>query len=299
MGGSLSGKGVLFAVAAYVLWGVFPLYWKSLAAIAPFHILGFRILFSLLVVAGILLLRKNTAWIGCFRDRRKGPLLAMAGMVITFNWGLYIWAVNSGHTVETSLGYYINPLVSVALGLLLFKEKLRPLQWAAVGSAALGVLVLTALSGRPPWISLGLGLSFGLYGMLKKTIPLPALETLGAETLAAAPVGLILLGLRFDAPGQASGTWPHLSYLAALPVHTLVLLLFCGALTALPLYCFARGARMLPLSALGFIQFISPTLQFMAGVFVFGETFPARNYAAFACIWSAAALYILSMRKKL
>jgi chloramphenicol-sensitive protein RarD len=243
-------------------------------------------------VGCILLLRKHTAWLGCFTDTKKRPLLVLAGLVISFNWGLYIWAVNSGHTIASSLGYYINPLISIVFGLLFFKEKLRPLQWAAFGLAMVGVLILTVLAGELPWISLGLALSFGLYGALKKTISLPALETLGAETLVAAPLGLLLLLVRFDR-GPAPD-WRGLGYLVELPVHTWILLLLCGAVTALPLYCFARGARLLSLSALGFIQFISPTLQFVMGAFVFGESFPAQNYIAFACIWVAALLYIRS-----
>jgi chloramphenicol-sensitive protein RarD len=290
-----AGKGVFLASVSYLLWGVFPLYWKLLSAVNALHILALRILLSLFLVGGILLLRHNTAWLAAFRDKKKGPLVVLSGLTVSFNWGLYIWAVNQGRTIEASLGYYINPLVSIMLGLLIFRERLRPLQWAAFAVALLGVLLLAALSGVAPWVSLGLALSFGMYGVFKKTIALSSLESLGAETLAAAPLGLLLLCFRFDQPVPLTG-WQGLSYLAALPVHSWILLLLCGAVTAFPLYLFGSGARLLPLSALGFIQFISPTLMFIMGRFVFGESFPPYNYAAFGCIWIAAVLYIFSLK---
>jgi chloramphenicol-sensitive protein RarD len=295
---SQTGKGAFFAALSYFLWGVLPLYWKLLQAVNPLHILACRILLSLILVGAILLIQKDTNWLRCFGDRKKGTLAVLTGLAVSFNWGLYIYAVNSGHTIESSMGYYINPLISVVLGLLFFKEKLKTLQWIAFAIAMAGVLILTVLSGRPPWISLGLALSFGLYGMLKKVINLSALESLGAETLAASPVGLALLFCGFGSGGKAltfTG-WSGLSYLSALPALAWALLLCCGALTALPLYFFAKGARALPLSTMGFIQFITPTLQFSAGAFVFGEYFPPQNYIAFGCIWAAAILYILSLK---
>jgi chloramphenicol-sensitive protein RarD len=291
----LSPRGVFCAVLAYALWGVLPLYWKLLSPVRPLHILAFRILCSLALVGGMLALRKNTAWLAVFRNRNTRPLLLLTALMISFNWGLYIWAVNTGHTVEASMGYYINPLVSIALGLCVFRERLTAPQWAACGLALAGVLLLTALSGAPPWISLALAFSFGLYGLLKKMTALAPLESLGAETLAAAPLGIALLAVRFDAQPVFDGQ--ALDYLAALPVHVWLLLALSGGMTAVPLYCFARGARLLPLSALGFIQFISPTLQFLAGVFVFGETVPPPHFIAFACVWAAALLYIASFKK--
>jgi chloramphenicol-sensitive protein RarD len=291
---ALSGRGVFFAALAYFLWGILPLYWKLLAVIQPFHILAFRILFSLLLVGCLLLIQKKITWLALFGDRKKGLLLLLTAFTISFNWGLFIWAVNNGHTVESSLGYYINPLVSIVLGLCFLGEKLLPLQWAAFALAAAGVLILTVFSGTLPLISLGLALSFGFYGLLKKNAPLSALESLGAETLAAAPLGLLLLFINFN--GEPHIDRQAVFYVAELPPHSWILLACCGAVTAFPLYCFAKGARLLPLSTIGFIQFIAPTLQFVVGVFIFGEYFPPENYFAFGCIWLAALLYIVSLK---
>ena len=296
------GRGIIFAILAYILWGIFPLYWKLLAAVDSLHILAFRILFSLVLVGILLLAAGNTAWLKVFREPKKAGLLILTALILSCNWGLYIWAVNRGHTIEASLGYYINPLVSIMLGLLFFRERLRPLQWAAVAIALLGVLMLTVLSGTLPWISLGLALTFGFYGLLKKQLSLSALESLGAETLAGAPIGLLILFLHF---GNADGSslFPvfscsQLVYLSALPGHTWALLALCGAVTMLPLYCFARGAKALPLSALGFTQFVSPTIQFVLGLFVFGEAFPPRYFMAFIFIWIAVILYIVSLKPR-
>ncbi|MDR0496697.1 MAG: EamA family transporter RarD [Treponema sp.] len=286
-------RGVFFAISAYFLWGILPLYWKFLSAIYPHHILGFRIIFSMLLVSAVLLAHKNTSWLAFYRDRRKGILLTLAAMAISVNWGLYIWAVNNGRTIETSLGYYINPLISIVMGLCFFREKLKLLQIIAFGIAFAGVTVLTVLTGKLPWISLILALTFALYGLLKKTISLSALESLGVETLIASPLGLLLLFCSFETNGLAALQSP--SYLLQLPLHVMLLLLFCGLVTSLPLFLFAKGAKMLPLSTLGFIQFISPTLTFLTGLFIFGESFPTRNFIAFGFIWTAAILYIISL----
>jgi len=287
-------RGVIFAVLAYLLWGIFPVYWKLLSAIPNMHILAYRVLLSLPLVSILLFIQKKTSWLKFYKDRRKAILLTLAALIVTFNWGLYIFAVNSGHTVDTSLGYYINPLLSIVLGLIVFKEKLKPLQLIAFAFAIAGVTIITVLTGRLPLISLGIAVSFALYGLLKKTIDISALESLAVETLIASPIALFLLfsafesGLEFPAP-QA------LSYWRELPFHVPLLLLLCGAVTALPLYLFAKSARLLPLSTLGFIQFISPTMTFLTGVFIFKESFPLRNFIAFAFIWTAALLYIISI----
>jgi len=287
-------KGVVFSVLAYFLWGIFPIYWKLLSAIPNMHILAYRILFSLPLVSIILFVKKSTSWLKFYRDKRKAILLVFAALIVTFNWGLYILAVNSGHTVDTSLGYYINPLISIVFGLIFFREKLKTLQLIAFALAFAGVAILTVLTGRLPLISLGIAVSFALYGLLKKTIDISALESLAVETLIASPIALFLLfssfgnGLEFPDPQS-------LSYWQDLPLHVPLILLLCGAVTTLPLYLFARGAKLLPLSTLGFIQFISPTMTFLTGVFIFKESFPFRNFVAFGFIWSAALLYIISL----
>ena len=297
MNKSSFGKGVIFAVTAYLIWGILPIYWKTLSAINSMHILGFRIVFSLLFVGGILITRKNTSWLRFYEDKKKGILLVLAGLTISFNWGLYIWAVNSAHTIETSLGYYINPLISIVLGLLFFKEKLKFLQIIAFALASIGVLTLTFLTGSLPWISLCLAFSFAFYGLLKKTINLSALETLGVETLVACPLGLLLLFSSFGERWSFPDTGVF-SLVITLPLHILVLLILCGAATSFPLFLFAKGAKILPLSTLGFIQFLSPTLSFLTGYFIFHEHFPIHNFIAFGFIWAAAILYIISLFQK-
>jgi chloramphenicol-sensitive protein RarD len=305
MGKNSFSAGVLFALGAYFLWGILPLYWKLLVAISPLHILGFRILFSLLLTGGILIALKNTTWLGFYKDKRKGLLMVLAAWIISFNWGLYIWAVSTGHTIEAALGYYINPLISVVLGLCVLKEKLNLMQIIAFSFAVVGVLILTVFSGTLPWISLGLALSFGTYGLIKKTINLSALESLGVETLIASPLGIILLAsplgnlLATEVPetGDRLSGFQGLSYLMDLPLLTLCILLLCGLVTTLPLYLFARGAKLLPLSTLGFIQFVAPTLTFFTGVFIFRESFPPHNFIVFGFIWTAAILYIFSLRQ--
>jgi chloramphenicol-sensitive protein RarD len=294
------GKGAIFAALSYLMWGILPLYWKTLSAINSLHILGFRIVFSLVLVSGILLIRKNTSWLRFYIDRRLRVLMILAGITISFNWGLYIWAVNSWHTIETSLGYYISPLISIVFGLIFFKEKLSVLQILSFCLAAVGVLFLTIFTGRPPWVSLGLAISFAFYGLLKKTVSLSALESLAVETLVSFPLGILLFLTSFGtAINRVSINFPDphsLSYILKLPIHTLLLLLVCGAATTLPLFLFSKGAKMLPLSTLGFIQFLSPTLSFLTGFFIFHEYFPAHNFIAFGFIWTAAILYIISLK---
>jgi chloramphenicol-sensitive protein RarD len=286
-----AGKGSLFALLAYLLWGVFPSYWKLLSPVPSSHILAARILFSLLFVGVLLLARKNTSWLIHFRDRKKRARIIVSAALVTINWGVYIFAVNSGHTVEASLGYFINPLISILLGLALFHEKLKTLQWAAFALAAAGVALLTVFTGRLPLIALALSLSFAFYGLAKKTLAFDALEALAAETLASLPFAAALL---FIPVAPAAG----FSYIGTLPWYLLVCLVLAGPVTALPLIFFAKGARLIPLSTLGFIQFVNPILQFLSGVLIFREAFPPRNLLCFAFIWAAAVLYCVSFIKK-
>jgi len=289
------GKGIVFAVSAYFLWGFLPVYWKILSEINSMHILGFRIIFSLLLVGCLLLAGKNTSWLKFYKDRRKTITIILTSLTITFNWGLYIWAVNGGHTIESAIGYYINPLLSIVLGMIFFREKLKILQLLAFIIAIVGVLILTVLTGRPPWIPLGLAFSFALYGLLKKKVHLTALESLGVETLVASPIGILLLLIPFGT--NRSFPDPHsLTYILELPLKPLLFLLLCGLVTSFPLYLFAKGAKMLPLSTLGFVQFLSPTLSFITGFFIFGESFPIQNFLALGCIWIAVILYTISLK---
>ncbi|MCL2381823.1 MAG: EamA family transporter RarD [Treponema sp.] len=294
------GKGIFFAVSGYSLWGVFPLYWMLLDAVDPFHLLAARILLSLVLLGAVLSLCKNFVWVTVFKDAKSARMIIAASVILCVNWGVYLWAVDQGRIIEASLGYYITPLISVVLGLVFFKEKLSALQWTAFSLACAGVLLLTVLSGALPWISLSIALCFGFYGLLKKKVKLSSLESLTAETLAALPLGLMLLFVRVETAGglrlipDAQG----LSYIAFLGAAVLVPLAFCGLVTSLPLYLFGNGARLLPLSTLGFFQFISPTLKFILGIFVFGEFFPIHHFAAFAVIWLAAILHIISLKRQ-
>ena len=295
---SPTGMGFFYAILAFFMWGMLPLYWKLLIGIDSIHILGFRILLSLVLVSIILLAQKNTAWLAAFKDRKKRWFLILTALLICSNWGVYIWAVNSGHTLATSLGYYINPLVAISLGLLFFRERLKPLQWTAVALALAAVILLTILSGSLPWISLYLAFSFGIYGMLKKKVALSALESLGAETLASIYIGVLLLCMTYTGSQPSFSGFRSIAYMSELPAATWALLSLCGLATMLPLYFFAQAAKMLPLSALGFCQFISPTITFIIGVFVFGETFPPLQLIVFLMIWAAVVLYVISLRSK-
>ncbi|MCL2271977.1 MAG: EamA family transporter RarD [Treponema sp.] len=297
MSKSSFSSGVIYIVFAYFIWGISPLFWKLLTAVHPLHILAFRILFSLILVSSILFIMKNFSWINFFKDKKDGLLLILAALTVTVNWGIYIWAVNFGHAIEAALGYYINPLISVIFGLIFFREKINYLQITAFLLAVAGVVILTVITGALPWFSVSLALSFGIYGLIKKTVKLSALESLGSETLIAVPISIILLTGSFGLGGDFPRT-EGISYLANLPVITLILIPVCGIITTLPLFLFAKGVRILPLSTTGFLQFIAPTLTFLTGLFVFRESFPAYNFIVFGFIWTAVILYIISLKVK-
>jgi chloramphenicol-sensitive protein RarD len=278
-------KGILLEVFSYTFWGVMPVYWHLLNFASPLRILGFRITFALIFTALTLFIRGNKTWLHLLTDRKKQPITILCGIIISVNWGLYIWAVNTEHTIDASLGYYINPLVSVLLALIILREKLSVLQWIAFGFAALGVFLVTLFSGVFPWVALLLALTFGFYGFFKKKNKAGAMEALGAETLAVLPLGLALI--IFPPEGLLPLNLPY----------QWLLLISCGFVTALPLYTFAKGAKLLPLSAIGFLQFINPTILFFLGVFAFGEDFMPEKLWAFGCIWVAVALYCISLAK--
>ncbi|MDR2542177.1 MAG: EamA family transporter RarD, partial [Treponema sp.] len=251
---------------------------------------------SLILVSGILFAGRNFAWLKFLKDKKEGISLIIAGLLVSFNWILYIWAVNNGRTIEAALGYYINPLISVVLGMCILRERINLLQIIAFSMAVIGVVILFVFTGRPPWISLGLALSFGIYGLIKKTVKFSAMESLGIETLTALPVSIILLIGSFGT-GQFSNQ-QGISYLTELPVITLIFLVPCGLVTMLPLYLFAKGVKILPLSTIGFLQFIAPTLTFLTGVFIFKESFLPFNYIVFGFIWLAVILYVVSLKRE-
>ncbi|MFI6205491.1 EamA family transporter RarD [Streptomyces sp. NPDC051041] len=274
--------GLLNGFAAYGMWGLVPLFWPLLKPAGAVEILAHRMVWSLVLVAVALLALRRWSWAGeLLRQPRKLGLITVAAAVITINWGVYIWAVNSGQVVEASLGYFINPLVTIAMGVLLLKERLRPVQWAAVGVGFAAVLVLTVGYGRPPWISLILALSFAVYGLVKKKVNLGGVESLAAETAVQfLPALAYLLWLS----GQGGST-----FAAEGPGHA-ALLAATGVVTALPLVCFGAAAIRVPLSTLGLLQYLAPVFQFLLGILYFHEAMPPERWAGFALVWLALAL---------
>ncbi|UIF86191.1 EamA family transporter RarD [Cupriavidus sp. UYPR2.512] len=275
--------GILYALLAYVIWGLLPLYIKSLPGIAPLEILLHRMVWSLVFLGLILTWRHQWAWLGrVLKDRRLLLSFAASAALLCANWFLYIWAVSANRVVDASLGYFINPLFSVLLGVVFLHERLRLVQWLSIAVAAAGVAWLTVAAGQLPWIALGLAASFGGYGLLRKTGALGALEGLSLETLLLFPLAAAALAWLF-ATGQDSFT--H-----AAP-GTQWLLLLAGPVTAVPLLFFAAGARRIPLSLLGLLQYTGPTLQLLLGVWLWNEPFPVQKQVGYALIWLSLALY--------
>ena len=278
--------GMLFAFLAYAIWGLFPLYFKQLRGVDAFEVIAHRTLWSLLVLLSVLAVLRRWSWMrAVFAQPALLRASAISALLLSGNWLVYVWAVQNGHVVESSLGYFINPLVSVALGFIVLHERPRPLQWAAVGLAGVGVLWLAFGAGHVPWISLVLAVSFGFYGLMRKTATLGALEGLTLETLILAPIAAIAL-----AWWCWSGTSPLVRGDPG-DSQLIVWLLAAGPLTAVPLLLFASGARRITLMMLGLMQYIAPTLQFAIGVFVYGEPMSSSGLIGFAIIWTALALY--------
>lgn len=275
--------GLAYAALAFVAWGLFPLYFRGLAAVDAIEVALHRSAWSLAFVAAVLTGLGRWQWIvPLLREpRRLLPFLCSA-VLLFGNWLLYVWAVQNDRVLESSLGYFINPLVSVGLGVLVLRERLNRVQCVAVGVAVAGVAWMTVALGQLPWVALALALSFGIYGLLRKTSPLGAIEGFALETLLLAPLVVPWLAWLSLQPGSGLGRGD--AGLAAL-------LVLCGPLTALPLMWFAAGARRLPLATLGIVQYISPTLQFLVGLWVFREPFDNARLAGFALIWLALALY--------
>ena len=275
-------RGLGFGFAAYVLWGVFPLYFRALDASGAFEILLHRIVWSLailvVVVAAARAARADLRAV--LRRPRLVGVLAAAAVALSLNWGIYIAAVNSGHVVEAALGYFINPLVTVALGVVVLRERLRPAQWAAVGVGALAVAVLTVDYGRPPWIALALALSFGCYGLVKNRVggSVGALSGLTTETLVLGPVALGLVAW-YEVTGRGTFT-------ADAPWQGL-LLASSGVVTVVPLLLFAAAARRVPLTTMGLLQYLTPMLQLLCGVVLLGEYVPPARWVGFGLVWLA------------
>jgi chloramphenicol-sensitive protein RarD len=277
-------RGTAYGIAAYLLWGLFPLYWPLLEPAGSVEILAHRIVWSLLFVLGVLAVTRSWGWIvPLFSDRASLARMTLAAVLIAGNWCLYIWGVNNEHVVETSLGYFINPVVTVMIGVLVLQERLRPVQWAAIGLGTVAVLVLTADYGRPPWIALGLAFSFATYGLLKKQVGarVGAVQSLTVET---AVLFLPALGWLLFLESAGEGQLGHSG-----AGHGL-LLASAGVATAVPLLFFAAAARRVPLSVLGMLQYLAPVLQFLTGVLLYDEPMPASRLAGFALVWAALVL---------
>jgi chloramphenicol-sensitive protein RarD len=276
-------RNVLLALAAYAVWGVLPVFWKALQPVAALEVLAHRVVWSLVLLIGVLAARRQ--WLPLLHAARNRRILLTStatALVLMVNWGVYIWAVQIGRVVETSLGYFINPLLSVSLGVFLLGERLRRGQWLAVALAAGGVIWLTFAAGRLPWIALVLAGSFALYGLLRKTANVPALEGLTMETAAVAVPALAFLLYR---AGQGEA-----AFLQQGPMID-ALLIGAGVVTALPLLLFGAAARNIPLSLLGVLQYIAPTTQFLLGLLLYHEPFSTVQLIGFALIWAALLVF--------
>jgi chloramphenicol-sensitive protein RarD len=275
--------GIFSAALAFIAWGLFPLYFHAINEVPPVQILAHRMLWSLLFLLIVLGVRRQWSWLALVRQPRVLGSFVASAILLSANWLVYIWAVNNGHVIEASLGYFINPLVNIMFGYLLLKERLRWGQWAAIGVAALGVAWLTWQAGTVPWISLLLAASFGLYGLMRKTAALGALEGLSFETMVLFPLAAAYIGwLTVHGDNAFLNTTSDL---------TRLLLVAAGPVTAIPLLLFAAGARQIPLSVLGLLQYVTPTLQFLLGVWLFHEALTPARLAGFVVIWAALGLF--------
>jgi chloramphenicol-sensitive protein RarD len=278
-------SGLTAAVSAFAIWGVFPLYLKPLAGVPPLQVMSHRIVWCCLVVFAWLALRGEAGSVrSALADAGTRRRLMASALFVSVNWLIYVWAVANGHVVDASLGYFINPLFSVVLGVFVLGERLNRAQWTAVALAAAGVLYLAVVAGRAPWIALALAFSFGMYGLIRKVVAVDAVAGLATETLLLSPFALVFLAW---AEWHGTGALGHSSAI----VDTL--LVGSGLVTAMPLALFAYGARRIPLSTVGLVQYIGPTLQFLIGVFVFGESFTRERAIGFVMIWGALAIYAI------
>ncbi len=284
MSADASRKGLWVAASAFLIWGAMPLYWHFLKTVPSLQIVAHRVLWCTVLVAAWLFWTQGRGWFAAvMANSRLAKMLALSGLCIGANWGLYIWAVNAGHVVESSLGYFINPLLNVVLGTVFLRERLTPLQWVSVAIAALGVLWLTFNYGSFPWIALSLAASFGIYGLIRKLAAVDSVTGLGVENaFLLLPAIAFLFWTETQGQGGFFGAWGW---------GVDALLMFGGIVTAVPLIAFSYAVRRVPLSTIGLMQYIAPTMQFLTGVLIFREPFDIDRAVGFVCIWVALAIF--------
>ena len=282
--GGVDRRGLWTAVAAFVLWGLMPLYWHLLKVVPSLQIVVHRVVWGAVLVAAWLFYKYGRGWLReTLSQPRAAWMLALSGTLIAFNWGVYLWAVNAGHVVESSLGYFVNPLLNVLIGVVLLRERLNRVQWISVAIAVAGVLWLTFNYGSFPWIALALAGSFSLYGLIRRQLSVGPVRGLGVESLYMLPVALVVLAMTAGSPeGGGLFAWGE-------PVA--LMLVLAGALSALPLIGFAYAVRRIPFTLIGLIQYIAPTLQLLCGVLVLGESFGRDRAIGFGFIWIALAVF--------
>ena len=283
---SVHSTGVLLGVTGYLFWGLFPLFFVLLDSVSPIEIVAHRIIWSLIVVIFVLIIGKQWRAFTAAFSRRNIMILGFAAIFLSINWLVYVYAVSSNQVVQASLGYFVNPLISVAMGVIILKERLRLTQWVAVGIALIAVVVLTIASGSVPWIALTLGITFGTYGLLKKFANLPALHSLGIETAVLFPVALIILGIAVANDSE--------SFVLDGPKITFLLIML-GPVTAIPLLAFGGASTRIPLSTLGILQYITPISQFILGVFVFAEAMSTGRWIGFMLVWTSIIIFTVDM----
>ena len=285
MGTELDRRGVAAAIGAYSIWGLFPAFWPLLEPAAPVEVLAHRIMWTAALMIAVISVTRGWSQLRALRPR-GWAMVAVAGALITVNWGLYIYAVFAGHVVEAALGYFVSPLVSVLLGVVVLRERLRRVQWAAVALGAAAVVVIAIEAGQLPWIALGLASSFGVYGLLKSMIPLSAGAGVTAESLVLAPFAIATV-VAFEVSGAGTLTGHGVGHV--------LLLIVSGPVTAVPLMLYAAAARRVPLSTIGVLMYLNPILQFLWGVLVVGEAMPATRWIGFVLVWVALAVFTVDL----
>jgi chloramphenicol-sensitive protein RarD len=281
-----TSMGLFYGVSAYFLWGVLPLYMKAMSHIPTLEIIGHRIIWSLPIVGLILILRGNTSSVlSALKDPKQILTSILTASLLSINWGLYVWAITSGHALDAALGYFINPLFSIFLGAVFLKERLNRVQWTAIAFVALAVCLLTWDYGHPPYISLGMTFSWGIYGFLKKSLPIGPNQGFFLEILLLAPIAIAYI-IYLEIFG---------GYFWHGEVQDTLLLLGCGIVTAGPLLLFANGAKLLRLSTIGILQYLAPTMMFLIAIFVFNEEFGTMRLISFSIIWISLLIYSLGI----